>query len=59
MTTAPLTPETLATMRATALASDDGTEHEHNGHAEHEGEPECPGCWAADLYRLLDGEGES
>ena len=27
----------------------------HNGHPDTEGEPECPGCWAADLRALLDG----
>lgn len=27
----------------------------HNGHPDAEGEPECPGCWAADLHALLDG----
>lgn len=38
-----------------ALASDDGTEREHNGHAPHEGEAECPGCWAASIRDVLRG----
>lgn len=43
-------------VRKLIYASDDGTKHEHNGHAAHEGEAECPGCWAADILRALDGD---
>lgn len=39
---------------ALTYASDDGTEYEHNGHADWEGEPECPGCWAKSLRALLN-----
>ena len=39
-----------------ALAADDGTEYEHNGHPAHEGEAECPGCWALGIRNALDGD---
>ena len=39
-----------------ALAADDGTEYEHNGHDPAEGEAECPGCWALGIRRALDGD---
>ena len=39
-----------------ALAADDGTEYEHNGHDPTEGEAECPGCWALGIRRALDGD---
>lgn len=45
----------IQAVRGTLLASDDGTEYEHNGHRPAEGEPECPGCWAASILRALDG----
>ena len=33
----------------------------HNGHEAYEdgGEPECPGCWALALLRILDGTEEA
>ena len=39
-----------------ALAADDGTEYEHNGHPAHEGEAECPGCWALGIRNALGGD---
>lgn len=41
-------------VRDVLLASDDGTEYEHNGHGAGEGEPECPGCWVEGIRRALD-----
>ncbi|MBD8056922.1 hypothetical protein ICV35_25070 [Rhodococcus ruber] len=37
-----------------AYASDDGSRYEHNGHAPHEGEPECPACWSEGIISALD-----
>lgn len=42
-------------LEALILASDDGTEHGHNGHPDAEGEPECPGCWADAIRAILAG----
>lgn len=37
------------------------SEWAHNGHEAYEdgGEPECPGCWAFALLRILDGTEEA
>lgn len=42
-----------AAVEALTYASDDGTEYEHNGHPDHEGEPECPACWVAGIRDAL------
>lgn len=42
-------------LEALLLASDDGTGHEHNGHPDTDGEPECPGCWADAIRAILAG----
>jgi hypothetical protein len=47
----------LARVAALAVASDDGTEYQHNGHPAGDGEPECPACWAAGIRYAL-GEGQ-
>ena len=43
------------------LTSDPSLEDEwaHNGHDEDGGEPECPGCWAFALLRIIDATEEA
>ena len=44
----------IKAVRALTYASNDGTEYEHNGHTENEGEPECPACWVNSIRRALE-----